>query len=390
MKINLAVHTATEGHRWHEGACIPIKDLNEYGRIIKQMSGTGGGLPDPILDVIPFGGVFVLRNKVVFYRFHIAKKIDSKGRDALYLILGECRKPDALKIDFNALFAQNEMAAPIQPFPTEMEYAGAGATSCRIDFKDSFKKVYSGRADLSILGYILANCPNEDIQVKISGTLSSPCIAVRYKATQIPKCSSGENSVTSAADSGVVCLNYSAAKMYSYPSVPPRMDDRSNVVWLIMVIVMVFSLLIGGLCGYFIHGFTANRDVKEKTRNDYISVDSKKIDENNLGKSTDNTSRNEGKVITIKETHNAERVGPHVQKEWHHVQRAKYGYEKSQGEIIGELRRHEELMKHDHNEAVYFGMPDKVSGFDDMDKKWSISPSAKETSDSNKKNQNVR
>lgn len=389
MKINLAVHTATEGHRWHEGACIPIKDLNEYGRIIKQMSGTGGGLPDPILDVIPFGGVFVLRNKVVFYRFHIAKKIDSKGRDALYLILGECRKPDALKIDFNSLFAQKEMAAPIQPFPTEMEYAGMGAIPCRIDFNDSFNKVYSGRADLSILGYILANCPNEGIRIKISGTLSNPCISVCYKATQISKCSIGEKNVGSAADLSGSCSEFLWDKMYAHPAASPAIEDRSNI-WLIAFIVAVVSLLIGGVCGYFIHGFTANRDVKEKTRNDYISVDSKKIDENNLGKSTDNTSRNEGKVITIKETHNAERVGPHVQKERHHVQRAKYGYEKSQGEIIGELRRHEELMKHDHNEAVYFGMPDKVSGFDDMDKKWSISPSAKETSDSNKKNQNVR
>ena len=118
MKINLAVYTATEGYSWQTGTRILNSDLIEYKKII-------GRFPDPTVDTLPFGGAFVYHNKVVFYRFHIAKQADSKGRDALYLILGECPKNIAMKIDFNSLFAKTEMASPSNPFPFELDYIGA-------------------------------------------------------------------------------------------------------------------------------------------------------------------------------------------------------------------------------------------------------------------------
>ena len=61
MKLNLAVYTAVEGYSWQTGTKISNNDLIEYKRII-------GCFPDPTVDIIPFGGAFLCRNKAVFYR----------------------------------------------------------------------------------------------------------------------------------------------------------------------------------------------------------------------------------------------------------------------------------------------------------------------------------
>ena len=59
MKINLAVYTAIHGYDWQPGTVYQTSDLVRYKRGI-------GRLPDPLMEELPFGGVFNDGDTVVF------------------------------------------------------------------------------------------------------------------------------------------------------------------------------------------------------------------------------------------------------------------------------------------------------------------------------------
>lgn len=141
MKIDLAVYTAQEGYSWQPGTSVDLESLKAYKARI-------GKFPSPDAPGFPFGGVFLDGNKVVFYRYHVAKKIDFRGRDALYCVLGVVAKDKAAEIDPKALFALPQFAAPMQPFPTEAELP----TSPRSPVPDWLKNLDDHSLDVRILG----------------------------------------------------------------------------------------------------------------------------------------------------------------------------------------------------------------------------------------------
>ena len=111
MKVELAVYTAQEGYSWQPGTAFTADELMQFKKGM-------GKFPSPDAMDFPFGGIFRLGELVVFYRYHVAKKIDFRGRDALYCILGAVTRADAAKIDPAVLFALPEFAQPMKPFPT--------------------------------------------------------------------------------------------------------------------------------------------------------------------------------------------------------------------------------------------------------------------------------
>ena len=114
MKMELAVYTAQEGYSWQPGTAIAVEDLVRFKKCM-------GKFPSPDSMDFPFGGIFLLDDRVVFYRYHVAKKIDFRGRDALYCVLGAVSREEAAKIDPSALFSCPEFAGPMNPFPSRGE-----------------------------------------------------------------------------------------------------------------------------------------------------------------------------------------------------------------------------------------------------------------------------
>lgn len=155
MKVNLAVYTAQEGYSWQPGTAFSQEELSEFKKCI-------GKFPSPdASDGLPFGGVFLLDDRVVFYRYHVAKKIDFRGRDALYCVLGAVPRDDAAKIDPSALFASPEFAGPMKPFPTSLELQ---------------------EADPSAVPEWLKGLEGMALDVRISGPADTP----RYSVTRTP------------------------------------------------------------------------------------------------------------------------------------------------------------------------------------------------------------
>ena len=113
MKMELAVYTAQEGYSWQPGTAFTADELMQFKKCM-------GKFPSPDSMDFPFGGIFRLRDLVVFYRYHVAKKIDFRGRDALYCILGAVTRDEAAKIDPAVLFALPQFAQPVKPFPTSV------------------------------------------------------------------------------------------------------------------------------------------------------------------------------------------------------------------------------------------------------------------------------
>lgn len=111
MKMELAVYTAQEGYSWQPGTAFTSDELMQFKKCM-------GKFPSPDSMDFPFGGIFRLGELVVFYRYHVAKKIDFRGRDALYCILGAVSREEAAKIDPGVLFTLPEFAQPVKPFPT--------------------------------------------------------------------------------------------------------------------------------------------------------------------------------------------------------------------------------------------------------------------------------
>ena len=114
MKIKIAVYTAQEGYSWQPGTELTKQELISYKQCI-------GRFPSADSGTLPFGGIFLQDDDLVFYRYHLAKKFDFRGRDALYCVLGVVKKSDAAAVDPATLFALPEFAAPMRPFPTAAE-----------------------------------------------------------------------------------------------------------------------------------------------------------------------------------------------------------------------------------------------------------------------------
>ena len=150
MKLNLAVYTAQEGYSWQPGTAFTAEELVEFKKRI-------GKFPSPDSTEFPFGGIFLLEDRVVFYRYHVAKKIDFRGRDALYCVLGAVSRKEATKIDPAALFACPEFAGPMKPFPTGLELT---------------------EADSSAVPEWLKNLDKMTLDVRITGTADNPSYAV--------------------------------------------------------------------------------------------------------------------------------------------------------------------------------------------------------------------
>ena len=159
MKIKLAVYTAQEGYSWQPGTAFTTEDLVAFKKGI-------GKFPSPDSTDFPFGGIFLLGDRVVFYRYHVAKKIDFRGRDALYCVLGAVSREDAAKIDPAALFAQPEFAGPMKPFPTELELQ---------------------EADSSAVPEWLKNLGGNTLDVRITGTADNPKYAVVQEPIKVPQ-----------------------------------------------------------------------------------------------------------------------------------------------------------------------------------------------------------
>ena len=122
MKMDLAVYTAQEGYSWQPGTALTAEDLGKFKKAI-------GRFPSADAADFPFGGVLKVAGRVVFYRYHVAKKIDFCGRDALYCVLGAVPLADAAKIDPATLFALPEFAGPMKPFPVALEVPEADSAS---------------------------------------------------------------------------------------------------------------------------------------------------------------------------------------------------------------------------------------------------------------------
>ena len=158
MKINLAVHTAQEGYAWQPGTVFTSEELCAFKKCI-------GKFPSPDAGDFPFGGVFLLEDRVVFYRYHVAKKIDFRGRDALYCVLGAVPRAEAAKIDPAALFASPEFAGPMKPFPTSLELP---------------------EADPSTVPEWLKNLDKMTLDVRIAGPAEKPRYAVTQALQAVP------------------------------------------------------------------------------------------------------------------------------------------------------------------------------------------------------------
>ena len=158
MKMKLAIYTAQEGYSWQPGTAFTAEELVAFKKSI-------GKFPSPDSMDFPFGGIFLLEDRVVFYRYHVAKKIDFRGRDALYCVLGAVSREDAAKIDPAALFACPEFAGPMRPFPTDLEIP---------------------EADPATVPEWLKNLDKMTLDVRITGAAGNPSYAVVQNSIEVP------------------------------------------------------------------------------------------------------------------------------------------------------------------------------------------------------------
>lgn len=114
MKVNMAVYTAVHGFDWQPGTVFERRELNRFYEMI-------GDFPDIMMQKVPFGGAFVCDGRFVFYRFHVNVHGDSRGRDALYCVVGAVPVEDALRLDLAQVMTAPEFVGPVKPFPVEME-----------------------------------------------------------------------------------------------------------------------------------------------------------------------------------------------------------------------------------------------------------------------------
>lgn len=172
MKIDLAVWTAVNGYDWQPGSVYSPKELAGYKDEIGAL----------IPDSLPLGGLFLKDGRAVFYRVQIAERMDSRGRGAIYCVLGTVPEDKAKEIDFSVVFNSAEMAQPRKPFPTAIEY---NAELC--EFKSPLgraavdEKRFTGVVTFSELGGWCEEAKGGKLNVKITGSIDAPLFTVNYK-----------------------------------------------------------------------------------------------------------------------------------------------------------------------------------------------------------------
>ena len=239
MKIDLAVYTAQEGYSWQPGTVFTTEELTDFKKRI-------GKFPSPDASDFPFGGVFLLGDRVVFYRYHVAKKVDFRGRDALYCVLGAVSRAEAAKIAPAVLFAAPEFAGPMKPFPTMLELP---------------------EAEPSAVPEWLKNLDRNTLDVRITGSAENPKYAVAQEPVEKPQSPIDTKETTPAGDFGAVTpaggadgdapkpdLGADAPSVQPVEPIPPvpqpPADPRKKLPWWILVGVVVVALLIVGLSSW--------------------------------------------------------------------------------------------------------------------------------------------
>ena len=197
MKIEIAVYTAQEGYSWQPGTKITALELKDYKTCI-------GKFPSPDAEGFPFGGVFLKDDKIVFYRYHVAKKIDFRGRDALYCVLGALPKAEAAQVDPKALFALPEFAGVVKPFPTQVELPPASSEA---------------------VPEWLKNLDFMSLDVRITGSQDDLKFSVKQEQTKVPEPPKVEKPVDVSPLRPI-----ESAKAENAPSVSPAVQSAATPV----------------------------------------------------------------------------------------------------------------------------------------------------------------
>lgn len=209
MRIDIAVYTAQEGYSWQPGTALCAQELREYKNCI-------GRFPSPDSGEFPIGGIFLKEDKVVFYRYHVAKRIDFRGRDALYCVLGVLPKSEVSHVDPKALFALPEFAGVVRPFPTRADIVAA------------------------VPGNVpewLKNLDTMSLDVRIAGTPGNMKFAVEQKPMKMPTLPMASQPVPippvqpPALESVKVQPSPSTGAAISRPFTPPHALPREAKSW---------------------------------------------------------------------------------------------------------------------------------------------------------------
>lgn len=171
MKIDLAVWTAVNGYEWQPGSVYSQRELAGYKDAIGPLEQYS----------LPLGGLFLKDGKAVFFRVQIADRMDSRGRGAIYLVLGTVPEENASGVDFAEIFNSPEMAKPQKPFPTAIEH-DVKPCECktplgRVAFTE---RRFNGAGTFSDLGGWCAEAQGGKLNVQITGTMESPLFTVGY------------------------------------------------------------------------------------------------------------------------------------------------------------------------------------------------------------------
>lgn len=171
MKIDLAVWTAVNGYDWQPGSVYSPKELAGYKDEIGPL----------VPDSLPLGGLFLKGGRAVFYRVQIAERMDSRGRGAIYCVLGTVPEDRAKDIDFSVVFNSAEMARPQKPFPTAIEYnAEVREFRSPLGHTAFDEKRFTGVETFSELGGWCEEAKGGKLNVKITGSIDAPLFAVNY------------------------------------------------------------------------------------------------------------------------------------------------------------------------------------------------------------------
>ena len=172
MKIDLAVWTAVNGYDWQPGSVYSPKELAGYKDEIGPL----------VPDSLPVGGLFLKDGRVVFYRVQIAERMDSRGRGAIYCVLGTVPEGRAKEIDFFAVFNSVEMAQPQKPFPTAIEYQeGTRDYKSPLGRSAFDERRFTGAETFSELGGWCGEAKGGKLIVRITGNMEAPLFTVNYK-----------------------------------------------------------------------------------------------------------------------------------------------------------------------------------------------------------------
>ncbi len=243
MKIDLAVYTAVDGYDWQPGTSYPRSTLVRFKQGI-------GRLPDPLMEKLPFGGVFNDGDTIVFYRMHMALRSDSKGRDSLYLVLGTLPKNEVNNVDFKYLFALPEFVKPLKPAPTQTIYIGSQASGAAPDYSASFRRLIRGENALSEIGTWFGNLRDGNLSMRITGTYAEPVVSTQYEKLQMHHSAmtgTARNEIPSSSN-----LPYGMTDNSKHmPAVQAFKQPEKTDVLRILVMPVLLAFIIGCIIGYY-------------------------------------------------------------------------------------------------------------------------------------------